>query len=85
VLRTNRRNPHPLFFGVYGDVIYHHGAGFRLPISRVDLASLGSSRDAGEMAHTGKAHELAAANLRQSKAIFARIEHDDPKWLDELI
>lgn len=27
--RTNRENPHPLLFGVYDDVVYHHGAGFR--------------------------------------------------------
>ncbi len=29
LLRSNRSNPHPLFFGVYGGVVYHHGAGFR--------------------------------------------------------
>lgn len=28
VLRSNRRNLDILFFGVYGDAIYHHGAGF---------------------------------------------------------
>jgi hypothetical protein len=31
ILRTNRKNIHPLFFGVYGHLIYHHGAGFRQP------------------------------------------------------
>ncbi len=44
VLRTNRRNLHPLFFAVYGDVIYHHGAGFRLPISQSDIARFPRSR-----------------------------------------
>jgi hypothetical protein len=29
VLRSNRVDLDPLFFGIYGDVIYHHGAGFR--------------------------------------------------------
>jgi hypothetical protein len=29
VLRSNRTDLDPLFFGIYGDVIYHHGAGFR--------------------------------------------------------
>jgi hypothetical protein len=29
VLRTNRKELDPLFFGIYGDTIYHHGAGFR--------------------------------------------------------
>jgi hypothetical protein len=30
MLRTNKVNPHPLQFGVYGDLVYHHGGGFRL-------------------------------------------------------
>jgi hypothetical protein len=29
VLRSNRRDLDQLYFGIYGDVIYHHGAGFR--------------------------------------------------------
>jgi hypothetical protein len=29
LLRTNAKNIHPLFFGVYGGLVYHHGAGFR--------------------------------------------------------
>jgi hypothetical protein len=38
--RMNRVNPHPLFFGLYGDerhgpVVYHHGAGFRAAAGRV--------------------------------------------------
>jgi hypothetical protein len=41
LLRTNGAKLHPLFFAVYGDVIYHHGAGFRgNALSRVDLARL---------------------------------------------
>jgi hypothetical protein len=27
--RSNKQNPHPLFFGIYDDVVYHHGGGFR--------------------------------------------------------
>jgi hypothetical protein len=29
MLRSNRVNPHPLQFGVYEDLVYHHGGGFR--------------------------------------------------------
>jgi hypothetical protein len=29
MLRSNRRDLHPLLFGVYDDVAYHHGGGFR--------------------------------------------------------
>lgn len=35
--RTNVRNLHPLWFGIYENLIYHHGAGYRKPISRLDL------------------------------------------------
>lgn len=34
--RSNKRDMHPLWFGIYEDVIYHHGAGFRQPRSRID-------------------------------------------------
>ena len=37
VLRSNKLDIHPLFFGIYDDVIYHHGAGFRDPISRIEI------------------------------------------------
>ncbi|MFC2112202.1 hypothetical protein ACFLTA_02955 [Bacteroidota bacterium] len=40
LMRTNQINLHPLFFGIYDNLIYHHGAGFRDPISRVDLSEL---------------------------------------------
>jgi hypothetical protein len=37
ILRSNKVNLHPLWFGLYGDMIYHHGAGFRSPVSRQDM------------------------------------------------
>jgi len=36
MLRSNRSNWHPLWFGIYDHLIYHHGAGFRRPIARID-------------------------------------------------
>lgn len=41
IRRSNKRNLHPVWFGVYGDLIYHHGAGFREPFGRVDSISGG--------------------------------------------
>jgi hypothetical protein len=38
LLRTNRFDPDPLWFAIYGDVVYHQGAGFR---GRVGRATLG--------------------------------------------
>lgn len=37
MLRSNKYNLHPLWFGIYADLIYHHGAGFRAPFSRFDV------------------------------------------------
>jgi len=42
LLRTNRRNLHPMWFGVYGDVAYHHGAGFRGGLCRRDRDAIGT-------------------------------------------
>jgi hypothetical protein len=35
--RSNTVDLHPLWFGIYGEAIYHHGAGFRPALSRHDL------------------------------------------------
>jgi hypothetical protein len=39
--RTNRRNLHPVLFGVYDDLVYHHGAAFHAAFDRVDRAEAG--------------------------------------------
>jgi hypothetical protein len=45
LLRSNRTNLHPLWFGVYGGAVYHHGAGFRSDkLSRADLAALAQAQ-----------------------------------------
>jgi hypothetical protein len=41
LLRTNRRNLRPLWFGVYDDLAYHHGAGFRGGLCRRDREAIG--------------------------------------------
>lgn len=40
MLRTNQHDLHPLFFGVYEKLVYHHGAGFRPAFTRLDEAKL---------------------------------------------
>jgi hypothetical protein len=37
LLRSNTNDVHPLWFGIYGNIIYHHGAGFRPARSRLDF------------------------------------------------
>lgn len=36
LLRTNSHGMHPLWFGVYGGLIYHHGASFRRRLTWID-------------------------------------------------
>lgn len=43
LLRSNTVDLHPLWFGVYGDILYHHGAGFRPHISRLDAFQIAQS------------------------------------------
>lgn len=40
LLRTHSLSQHPLWYGIYDNIIYHHGAGFRNPVSRIDKFSL---------------------------------------------
>jgi hypothetical protein len=42
LLRSNKQELHPLWFGLYEDIVYHHGAAFRDPTSRADVAALNS-------------------------------------------
>lgn len=37
ILRTNKVDLDPLWYGIYGDVVYHHGAGFRRRYSWRDV------------------------------------------------
>lgn len=96
LLRTNRHNPHPVFFAIYGDAIYHHGGGFRWPIERIDWVGvrlfpeldrpiLGPiSRRIGRLQQRIHARRLSRRNRKVSEEIFRLIEQDDSSWLDML-
>lgn len=96
LLRTNGHNPHPVFFGVYGNAVYHHGAGFRWPVCRVDWAGVRPIPEiglpvagpiAGFAARVRKQAQyrlIARRNRRLSEEIFRLIEQDDRSWLDRL-
>lgn len=97
VLRTNRRNLDPLYFGIYGEVIYHHGAGFRngelspahraaapepWSASHVPGASL-LVRAANHMRWRRWERSLERRHRRQGEAIYERIERGDSGWVEE--
>ena len=55
LLRMNKRELHPVLFGIYGDpacgpLVYHHGAGFRpqYAVTRVDMRWAAANRPAGD-------------------------------------
>jgi hypothetical protein len=98
VLRSNRHNPDPLYFAVYGGVLYHHGAGFRTgELSPVHRAR--SPRPLG----TGAARRLPPVRLlnrlrfkrwerayerrqvRESERIYRQIAAGGQSWLQELL
>jgi len=90
LLRTNRIDLHPLWFGVYGDVVYHHGAGFRWAVGRVDLVNpprlttrakhvpgLGRMLRRRNRARAQRFHaRTAAAAERLSEEMYERIRLD---------
>jgi hypothetical protein len=64
LLRSNRWNLDPLLYAVYGDVAYHHGAGFRPPVTyRVTLPSRDKVRAA-----------TASAIIPQRVPLLGRLE-----------
>lgn len=80
MLRSNERDLHPLWFGIYEKVIYHHGAAFRKPMSRLDTAL--SERHPGPFGLRTKL-ELAVRsrrNARLSRSLYRKLEVDPEFW-----
>jgi hypothetical protein len=96
LLRSNRRNLHPLYFAIYGDVIYHHGAGFRTgELSPVDRAQSPPPLLAGtplqSLARPFNGwrwqrweRRVSRSLLAQSNALYERIRSGEGSWLAEL-
>jgi len=98
VLRSNRRNLDPLYFGVYGEVIYHHGAGFRAgelsPAHRnhspapLAVGRAGALRPVARTLNGGRwrwwERRARRHQLRQSERMFERIARGGSDWLTEL-
>jgi hypothetical protein len=100
LLRSNRHDLDPIFFAVYGDIVYHHGSGFRKggpsgihrtsdapqPLAWRSLPLLG--RLAGPLQRRRlRAWEgrTQGRRLELSQAIYDRIEEGDETWLKELM
>jgi hypothetical protein len=100
VLRSNSKNPDPVFFGVYGEAIYHHGAGFRAhdPLTRLHMASAPGRRPLSRVpilrsllrrrdweSRRAWDRDTKGHVAQLSDAMIAKIQRGDPDWLAELI
>ena len=98
VLRSNRVDLDPLFFGIYGDVLYHHGAGFRpgelsrayldqapapIDVRKVPLAAPLVRRFNARRRHAWE-QGIQQRYLEQSDIMYAKINGGGSDWLSEL-
>lgn len=81
ILRTNTVDPHPLWFGVYGDIIYHHGAAFRKPMSRVDASLAAPKRHIYMPLRFIQLERAAWRSSRLSRELYKRLSEDEDFWL----
>jgi hypothetical protein len=98
VLRSNGRDLDPLYFALYGDVIYHHGAGFRGgELSPVDRERAPKSLPGSHIPVLSPAVRLVnrerwrrwegsieREHLRRSLDMYERIRAGGSEWLAEL-
>ncbi|HEX3510328.1 MAG TPA: hypothetical protein VHT27_04425 [Solirubrobacteraceae bacterium] len=100
LLRTNRHDLDPIFFAVYGDIVYHHGSGFRKggPSGVHKTAEAPTPLPAPPV--PGLARAVGTINRRRwqawegrtqgkrldlSEQIYERISSGDESWLTELM
>jgi hypothetical protein len=95
VLRSNREHLDPLFFAIYGDAIYHHGAGFRkggasklhyssapMPLRAPDVPGgnqIVRQLDAARMFRWRI--KTRGPQILESRRVFAKLRRGDPDWL----
>jgi hypothetical protein len=98
VLRSNRHDLDPLYFAVYGEAIYHHGAGFRPgELSPAHRAQAPRPLGAGALQRTAPVRLLNRARfglwerryerrqVRESERIYRALAAGDESWLSELV
>lgn len=96
LLRSNRVDLDPLYFAVYGDVIYHHGAGFRTgelsgahsdngpkPVRLPGVGPL--NRLINRQRWVSWERGMEKHHVEQSEMVFQQISRGGTQWLSELI
>jgi hypothetical protein len=100
LLRSNRRNPDPVFFAIYGDLVYHHGSGFRkggpsgIHRTAEGPANLRAPSVPGLEQVVGAINgrrwrswenRTQERRLQLSESIYKRIKAGGHDWLEELV
>jgi hypothetical protein len=100
VLRSNRKNLDPVLFGIYGDVIYHHGAGFRgvANMTRFHLALAPKPEPPPPLPIVNRLlrrrnwrkmqawdRDTVERLTRLSDTVLEKIQTGDPAWLAEFM
>jgi hypothetical protein len=89
LLRSNLRDLHPVLFGCYGNLVYHHGAGFRRVVTRRDEFELQQRVEALPLPFSSKLYtDLLTArvkeNERLSEQVFREIQRNE-NFAEELL
>lgn len=74
--RSHTTRLHPLWFGIYGNLIYHHGAGSRDAVSRLDVQSIKRNPVLNEDFDTSF-NQIRERNNHLSKTIMELVNKDD--------
>ncbi|MGI9556765.1 MAG: hypothetical protein ACR2N5_02365, partial [Solirubrobacterales bacterium] len=80
MLRTSRNSPHPLWFGIYDGVIYHHGAAFRQPMSRLDTHLAERRPVPLGIRRRLELSVRSRRNARLSRRLYGRLKADPEFW-----
>ncbi len=95
ILRSNRVHVDPLFFAIYGEAVYHHGAGFRrggpsrahydsrpkpLPVPAWPMLR-GAALRAEQVRLLPWRMRTRLPQMLESERIFGKIKRDDPDWV----
>ncbi|HYG24894.1 MAG TPA: hypothetical protein VEH04_19165 [Verrucomicrobiae bacterium] len=88
LLRSHDATHHPVLFGIYAGLVYHHGAGFREAVTRFDMVHAKLNifdRLLGVFPSRQrriKRRKLGAENKIWSEQVFAEI-HANPRYFEE--
>ena len=83
IVRSNKINLHPLYFGIYENLIYHHWAGSRRMITRQDRIK--QTGQVNVYREDSKLEQIASENHKMSNDIFEQITNQCEIIMDYLM